>query len=156
MAKTHDFVASAKGYDKLIVFVDSLSRWIYLPFPLHAKLRQEDLHSKEFFRKLKQQKWSGNIKEIYKTSDWNNRVHADHDTTMSDDGIRREFRRYYSWLYSPKESQREPELEVTLSDRPLTILERRRMSNGRADHSGRDPSSHPEHTLRLVTTLIWA
>eukprot|EP00967_Tisochrysis_lutea_P081366 scaffold112219_cov27-Tisochrysis_lutea.AAC.4 len=40
--------------------------------PLHAKLRQEDLHSKEFFQKLKQQKWGGNIKEIYKTSDWHN------------------------------------------------------------------------------------
>lgn len=28
MAKTHDFVAGVKGYDRLIVFVDSLSRWI--------------------------------------------------------------------------------------------------------------------------------
>ena len=32
--------------------------------PLYTQLRQEDLrHSKEFFKKLKQQKWNGSIKD---------------------------------------------------------------------------------------------
>ena len=45
----------------------------------------------------------------------------------SDPAIRREFRKYYVWLYSPKNAQRVPQLESTLADRPLSDLDRRRL-----------------------------
>eukprot|EP00967_Tisochrysis_lutea_P127754 scaffold217717_cov33-Tisochrysis_lutea.AAC.1 len=47
---------------------------------------------------------------------------------------RREFRRYYVWLYSPKEAHRVPDLETTLTDRPLSDLDKCRMEmEGRID-----------------------
>eukprot|EP00967_Tisochrysis_lutea_P135078 scaffold239190_cov32-Tisochrysis_lutea.AAC.1 len=38
---------------------------------------------------------------------------SEHDTVTTDRAIRREFRKYYVWLYSPKSAQRVPQLGAT-------------------------------------------
>lgn len=65
--------------------------------------------------------------ELYRTKRWDAPNHLEHDTVTTDTAIRREFRRYYVWLYSPKSAQRIPQLESTLADRPLNDLDRRRI-----------------------------
>ena len=89
--------------------------------------RREDLHSKEFFEQLKPRRWKANVAELYRTKRWDAPNHLEHDTVTTDTAIRREFRRYYVWLYSPKSAQRIPQLESTLADRPLNDLDRRRL-----------------------------
>eukprot|EP00967_Tisochrysis_lutea_P077666 scaffold105543_cov30-Tisochrysis_lutea.AAC.2 len=46
---------------------------------------------------------------------------------FSDHGILGEFRKYHVWQYSSKQAQHEPALDNTLSDRPLSELEKRRV-----------------------------
>ena len=85
------------------------------------------LHSKDFFAQLKSRKWKASVKELYRTGTWDAPVHSQNDTVTADKDIRREFRKYYVWLYSPKSAQRIPQLETTLADRPLSDLDRRRL-----------------------------
>eukprot|EP00967_Tisochrysis_lutea_P121076 scaffold199204_cov35-Tisochrysis_lutea.AAC.1 len=90
--------------------------------------------------------------EIFVTRDWENPRHRDHDTAVTGAGIRPMFRTYYTWLYSPKTSKREPEpepeLEHTLSDIGSAPQRARQTPTERAHHSRRDRPGYPEHRPR--------
>ena len=64
-------------------------------------------------------------------------------TVTSDKAVRREFRKYYVWLYSPKRAQRVPQLETALSDRPVSDLDRRRLEG----------SIEVEETIRAIRSI---
>mmetsp|Transcript_3850 Transcript_3850/g.12284 ORF Transcript_3850/g.12284 Transcript_3850/m.12284 type:complete len:258 (-) Transcript_3850:688-1461(-) len=83
IARTHKELAEAR------------SRIPLKDLSLHRQLRQEDLHSKEFFARLKTRKWKANITELFRTKNWDQPEHSERETAISDYDIRREFRRYY-------------------------------------------------------------
>eukprot|EP00967_Tisochrysis_lutea_P122505 scaffold202796_cov27-Tisochrysis_lutea.AAC.1 len=120
--------------------VEARSKIPIKDLPLHGQLRREELHSKEFFAQLKPRRWKANITELFRTRNWDRPEQSEHETANSDREIRRELRGYYVWLYSPKATQRVPEIETVLTERPLSDLDRRRLE-GRID---------VEETLRAI------
>lgn len=82
-------------------------------------LKHEGKMMKEFFRKFKAKISNSAIPEIFTTDNWDFPGGDTRPTVATDDGIRRELRKYCKWLYQERKSIRDPELEATLETQTL-------------------------------------
>jgi len=82
-------------------------------------LKHEERLTKEFFKRFKPKTSHSAIPELFITGDWDAPGDDARPTTTSDEGIRKELRKYYVWLYQERAATRDPELENVLESQPL-------------------------------------
>ena len=72
-----------------------------------SRFQQEEVMSKQFFRKFKNKNANANIGELRLVYDWDNPEDGESATTQADDEIAKEATKYYRWLYQKKHTATE-------------------------------------------------
>ena len=68
-----------------------------------SRFQQEEVMSKQFFRRFKSKNANGNIGELNVVPDWDD-PEAMREPTQADGGIAQEATKYYKWLYQRKDT----------------------------------------------------
>ena len=72
------------------------------PNTAHKRFAREEQSTKEFYRQFRTKHANMNINEINVVEDWDHPIEV--GTTSDKEEIKEQAARYYSWLYSPKET----------------------------------------------------
>ena len=67
-----------------------------------SRFQQEEVMTKQFFRKFKNKNANANIGELQIIEDWDHPEDSEGGTTQADDQIATEATKYYRWLYQQK------------------------------------------------------